>query len=112
LHVRHNSIGLCDIEPEASPKPTIAFVGGKFLVGRQKRDARYEAFFRAQGIPFATFENADAYPAHGNHGTPKGNAQAAERLMTLLGENEILPAAEQADARNARIVTNSAGLRN
>ncbi|MEN3375503.1 MAG: hypothetical protein V7604_858 [Hyphomicrobiales bacterium] len=30
--------------------------GGKFLVGLQKRDARFEAFFRAQDIPFATFE--------------------------------------------------------
>lgn len=86
--------------------------GGKFLVGLQKRDARFEAFFRAQDIPFATFENADSYPTHGNHWTPKGNAQVAAGLMTLLGENEILPAAAQADIRNDGVATNSAELRN
>jgi hypothetical protein len=86
--------------------------GGKFLVGLQKRDARYEAFFRTQNIPFATFENADTYPSHGNHWTPKGNAQVAAGLMTLLGENEALPAAAQADVRNDGLVTNSVELRN
>src|SRR5258708_37492132 len=33
VHVRHNSIGLRDIEPEASPQPTIAFVGDSFVWG-------------------------------------------------------------------------------
>ena len=110
VHVRHNSIGLRDIEPEATQKPTIAF-GGKFLVGLQKRDARFEAFFRAQNIRFATFENAEAYPTHGNHWTPKGNAQVAERLAALLGENGILPAA-QPDAGSGEVATSSVQLRN
>jgi len=33
VHVRHNSIGLRDIEPEATQKPTIAFVGDSFVWG-------------------------------------------------------------------------------
>ncbi|MEN3385192.1 MAG: hypothetical protein V7608_5236 [Hyphomicrobiales bacterium] len=32
--------------------------------------------------------------------------------MTLLGENEILPAAAQADIRNDGVATNSTELRN
>ncbi len=33
VHVRHNSIGLRDIEPEATQKPVIAFVGDSFVWG-------------------------------------------------------------------------------
>jgi hypothetical protein len=90
----------------------VAASGGRFLVGLQKRDARYETFFHAQGIPFATFENADSYPSHGNHWTPKGNAQVAERLMALLRENGILPAMVQPDAGNDTVATNSVPSRN
>lgn len=61
--------------------------GATFLVGLQKRDARYEAFLAAQEIPFASFEDAETYPTHGNHWTPNGNAHVANRLMRLLADN-------------------------
>lgn len=83
--------------------------GGTFLVGMQKRDARYEAFFHAQGIPFTTFEDAEAYPSHGSHWTPNGNALVADRLMTLLDANGILAPRPVAPGE---VVTNSVGLRN
>ena len=67
--------------------------GATFLAGLQKRDARYEAFLRAQNIPFATLEEAETYPTHGNHWTPKGNAFVADRLLKLLADNGILSAA-------------------
>jgi hypothetical protein len=114
VYVRHPPVALTDPTEHliTMMRDKVQSRGGKFLVGLQKRDARYETFFHAQGIPFATFENAEAYPTHGNHWTPKGNAQVAEGLMTLLGENEILPAAAQADVRNDGVVTSSVELRN
>jgi hypothetical protein len=114
VYARHPPIALTDPTERliTMMRDKVQSSGGKFLVGLQKRDTRFEAFLRAQNIPFATFENAEAYPTHGNHWTPKGNAQVAEGLMTLLGENEILPAAAQADIRNDGVVTNSAQLRN
>jgi lysophospholipase L1-like esterase len=33
ITVRHNSLGLRDIEPHATPKPTIAFIGDSFVWG-------------------------------------------------------------------------------
>jgi lysophospholipase L1-like esterase len=33
IKVRHNSMGLRDIEPDATPKPTIAFIGDSFVWG-------------------------------------------------------------------------------
>ncbi len=64
--------------------------GAKFLIGMQKRDARYEAFFAAQQIPYLTFEDADVYPSHGNHWTPQGNIFVADRLAQFLAENGIV----------------------
>jgi hypothetical protein len=114
VYARHPPIALTDPTERliTMMRDKVQSSGGKFLVGLQKRDTRFEAFLRAQNIPFATFENAEAYPTHGNHWTPKGNAQVAARLMTLLGESEILPAAAQADAGNDSVVTNSVRLRN
>jgi hypothetical protein len=108
--------------PVALPDPTEHLItkmrdmvqshGGTFLIGMQKRDARYEAFFRAKSIPFATFEGAEAYPTHGNHWTPKGNAQVAERVMALLGDNGILPADREPYRPGDDVATNSVQLRN
>jgi hypothetical protein len=114
VYAKHPPIALTDPTERliAMMRDKVQASGGKFLVGMQKRDARFEAFFRAQDIPFATFENAEAYPSHGNHWTPKGNAQVAERLAALLGENGILPATTQPDAGNDAVATNSVHLRN
>jgi hypothetical protein len=65
--------------------------GGTLLVGLQRSDARYESFLHAQNIPVVTFESADAYPTHGNHWTPKGNAFVAEKMKSFLAENGIAP---------------------
>jgi hypothetical protein len=112
VYARHPPIALADATERliTMMRDKVQSGGGKFLVGLQKRDAGFEAFFQAQGIPFATFENAETYPSHGNHWTPKGNAQVAQGLMTLLGENEILPAAAQADIRDNGVATNSVEL--
>jgi hypothetical protein len=86
--------------------------GGRFLIGLPKRDARYEAFFQAQGISFATSECVEACPAHGNRRTPKDNALVAERVMALLGDNGILPAAKELRRPGDDVATNSVQLRN
>jgi hypothetical protein len=93
VYAKHPPVALEDPTEQliAMMRDMVQSSGGTFLIGLQKRDPRHEAFFRAQGIAFATFEDADAYPTHGNHWTPKGNAQVAERLMALLGESVISP---------------------
>jgi lysophospholipase L1-like esterase len=63
--------------------------GGRLLVGLQRPDVRYEGLFAAQKIPYVTLEGAEAYPTHGNHWTPKGNAFVAERMKQFLKENGI-----------------------
>jgi hypothetical protein len=63
--------------------------GAKFIVGLQRRDARYEDFLVRQGIPFTAFDGAEVYPTHGNHWTPNGNAFVADRLTKFLSENGI-----------------------
>jgi hypothetical protein len=65
--------------------------GGTLLVGLQRSDARFEGFFRAAGIPYLNLEAAEAYPLHGNHWTPKGNAFVAQRMKQFLAENGITP---------------------
>lgn len=69
----------------------VAARGTKFLVGLERSDARYEVFFKAEKIPYMAFDGAEAYPTHGNHWTPAGNAFVAERMKTFLGENGIAP---------------------
>ncbi len=63
--------------------------GGTFLVGLERSDARDEDFLKAQKIPYAVFDGAEAYPTHGAHWTPKGNAFVAERLQRLLADNGV-----------------------
>jgi hypothetical protein len=58
--------------------------GAKFLVGLQYHEAPLEAFLRAGGIPFTSFDNAPSYPSDGFHWTPQGHALVAQRLMPLL----------------------------
>jgi hypothetical protein len=65
--------------------------GSRFLVGLERSDARYESFFRAEQIPHVTLGEAETYPTHGNHWTPKGNAFVAERMKAFLAENGIAP---------------------
>lgn len=63
--------------------------GGTFLIGLQRPDARYETSLSAQKIPYVTLEAAEAYPTHGNHWTPKGNAFVADRMKQFLADNGI-----------------------
>jgi len=58
--------------------------GAKFLVGLQYHQAPLEAFLRARGIPFTSFDDAPSYPSDGFHWTPEGHALVAQRLMPLL----------------------------
>jgi hypothetical protein len=67
----------------------VALKGGRFLIGLERHDQHYERFFKAGQIPYVTFEDAEAYPTHGNHWTPKGNAFVAERMKQFLAANGI-----------------------
>ncbi len=58
--------------------------GAKFLVGLQYHDAQLEAFLRARGIAFTSFDGAPSYSGDGFHWTPEGHAVVAQRLMPLL----------------------------
>jgi hypothetical protein len=64
--------------------------GAKFLVGLQFGDAKLEAFLRAQGIPYTSFDGAESYIVQGNHWTPKGHALVADRLKALLSEAGVI----------------------
>jgi hypothetical protein len=63
--------------------------GAKFLVGLERRDARYEDLLKAKKIPYVAFDGAEAYPTNGAHWTPKGNAFVAARMKTFLAENGV-----------------------
>jgi hypothetical protein len=67
----------------------VASKGGRLLVGLERSDARYQAYFKAEKIPYVTFDGAETYPTHGNHWTPKGNAFVAKRMKQFLSENGI-----------------------
>lgn len=68
---------------------TVESHGAKFLVGLQYRDPQYEAYLRARGIPYASFDGAEHYFGDGDHWTPKGHALVADRLMELLAQNGV-----------------------
>src|SRR4029079_11853958 len=56
--------------------------GARFLVGLQKTDAKLVGHLKAAGVPYVTFDGADAYPGAsvGHHWTPEGHKLVAERL--------------------------------
>jgi hypothetical protein len=58
--------------------------GSKLLVGLEYQDEKLQSFLQAQKIRYALFDGAQAYPADGNHWTPKGHALVADRLKALL----------------------------
>jgi len=58
IRVRHNSLGLRDIEPDTAPKPTIAFIGDSFVWGYDaEQNARFTELLRAR-IPEQRIVNA------------------------------------------------------
>src|SRR6266540_99260 len=58
--------------------------GARFLVGLRDREPELEAFLRAQGIPYASFDDAPHYPGYGQHWTPEGHVLVAMRLRALF----------------------------
>ena len=64
--------------------------GAKFLVGLQYREPALEAMFAAQKIPYVSFDGAEHYHGDGDHWTPKGHAEVANRLMKLFAENGVI----------------------
>jgi len=64
--------------------------GARFLVGLEHRGPKLEAFLRAQGIPYTSFDDAPHYPAHGEHWTPEGHALVATRLRALFAGTGLL----------------------
>jgi GDSL-like Lipase/Acylhydrolase family/Protein of unknown function (DUF3772) len=65
--------------------------GARLVVGLQRHEPRLEAYLRAQGIPFTSFDEAKGYPTAGWHWTPEGNAVVAERYLALFREIGIAP---------------------
>ena len=71
--------------------------GARFLVGLQKTDATLVGHLKAAGVPYVTFDGADAYPGAsvGQHWTPEGHRLVAERLLGLLSANAATGAASR-----------------
>ena len=71
--------------------------GARFLVGLQKTDATLVGHLKAAGVPYVTFDGADAYPGAsvGHHWTPEGHKLVAERLLGLLSANAATGAASR-----------------
>jgi hypothetical protein len=69
--------------------------GAKFLVGLQYHEAPLEAFLRARGIPYTSFDGAESY-ADGNHWTPAGHRLVSRRLQSLLSETGTLASPDKA----------------
>jgi len=65
--------------------------GAKFLVGLQTTDATLVGHLKAAGVPYVTFDGADAYSGAsvGQHWTPEGHKLVAERLLGLLSANSV-----------------------
>jgi lysophospholipase L1-like esterase len=90
--------------PVSVPDPTERLIGmmkdfveskgAKFLVGLQYREPALEAALSNMKIPFTSFEGADHEYGDGDHWTPKGHEQVADRLLTLLRENGVAAPAQ------------------
>jgi len=63
--------------------------GAKFLVGLQFREPALETALAAMKIPYTSFDGAEHELGDGDHWTPTGHEQVAERLLTLLRENGV-----------------------
>jgi lysophospholipase L1-like esterase len=90
-------------KPEVSvPDPTEKLVskirefveshGAKLVVGLQMPDDRLMAHLKSGGVPYVTFEGAEAYKVFGEHWTPAGHKLVAERLFGLLSDNNLVKA--------------------
>ena len=75
--------------------------GAKFLVGIQYRDEDLVRYLQSSHIPFVSLDGAAFYPgsAVGSHWTPEGQQFVAERILDLLGENDIVLAGGAASTR-------------
>lgn len=74
--------------------------GARFMVGVQMRDDALIRHLEASRISYVTLDGAASYPAvSGAHWTPEGHHLVADRVFTLLSENNIIPA----DARAASV---------
>jgi lysophospholipase L1-like esterase len=90
--------------PVSVPDPTERLIGmmkqfveskgAKFLVGLQYPEPALEAALTAMKIPYASFDGADHEFGDGDHWTPKGHEQVAERLLTLLKDNGVVRPAQ------------------
>jgi len=70
-------------------KELVESKGARFLVGVQFRESALETALTAMKIPYASFDGAEHEFGDGDHWTPKGHEQVAERLLTLLKENGV-----------------------
>ena len=69
----------------------VAAHGAKLAVGLQSRDEKLMQHLTTKGIPFVTFDGAEAYGNdYGSHWTPDGHRDVAERLSKFLFDNKII----------------------
>jgi hypothetical protein len=69
----------------------VAARGAKLAVGLQSRDEKLIQHLSSKGIPFVSFDGAEAYGSdYGSHWTPAGHRDVAERLSKFLAENKIV----------------------
>jgi hypothetical protein len=67
--------------------------GAKFLVGLQynkSRDAIFEGLLQNRGIRYVSLDGVDHYPGYGQHWTPEGHAEVAQRLRALFDKTGVL----------------------
>ncbi|QWG16673.1 SGNH/GDSL hydrolase family protein [Bradyrhizobium sediminis] len=67
--------------------------GAKFLVGIQHHDEALVRYLEANRIPFVKLQGAEFYTSGGwgEHWTPEGQKDVAERVLGLLSANNIAP---------------------
>jgi hypothetical protein len=101
VQLRHPAIDVPDPTEQlvGMMRDRVEAKGAKFLVGLQYHEPQIEAFLRARGIPFATFDGAPMYQDDGNHWTPEGHALVARRLMPLLAAAGVGGAGQTAESK-------------
>ncbi|MHC5209282.1 MAG: SGNH/GDSL hydrolase family protein [Planctomycetota bacterium] len=69
--------------------------GAVLVVGLETRDRRVRDFLDDSGFLHLDLSDAEHYPGYGEHWTPAGHADVAERVQAFLAERELLGGASR-----------------
>jgi lysophospholipase L1-like esterase len=64
--------------------------GAELVVGREATDPRVAELVEEAGIPHVDLTGAERYPGQGEHWTPTGHADVADRIRSFLVERRLL----------------------